>query len=77
MAHDKKISNLTSHKDYDPLLGPEEAASYLGFSPDYILRLHRRQEISSIKGSGSRCRVRFRLSELNNWIKRNEQPARP
>ena len=64
------------HAAFDPLMGVEEAAQYLAIHPETLLTKARRREIACVKASGSKARVKFRLSALNQWIRANEKPAR-
>lgn len=64
---------VSEHSSYDPLLGLEDAANYLGLPRKRLLEMSRTREIASVRRiqkSGSP--VRFRLSALNAWIKAHE-----
>lgn len=64
------------HAAFDPLMDVAEAAQYLALHPETILTKARRREIACVKASGTKARVKFRLSALNQWIRANEKPAR-
>lgn len=66
----------TDRTGFDPIMSAERSAEYLDCSKEHLLRLARRGEISSIKAPGARAHVKFRLSDLNQWVERNQQPAR-
>jgi excisionase family DNA binding protein len=64
------------HPNYDPAMVAEESARYCGCHVETLREAARRGEIAVIRGSGKHSRMKFRLSELNRWLKHQEVPAR-
>jgi excisionase family DNA binding protein len=62
-----------THKDYagavnnrEPLLKPDEAAEYLGFTPGWLAKL--RMKGSSLKHIKLGRRIRYARGDLDAWI---------
>ena len=61
---------------YEPLLTVAEAAEYVCRCRETIRRAVRARELACVRGPKRASHLRFRLSDLNAWIKSHEQPAR-
>lgn len=59
----------------DPLLDINDAAAYLVIHPRELRRMVQERELAVVR-RGERGRMKFRLSELERWIKRHTIPAR-
>lgn len=59
----------------DRLLTCQQAAAYLALDPKVLRRMALRRELAVVR-RGEKGRVKFRLSELDKWIRRNTIPAR-
>ena len=70
----RKELGFTSHPNYDPLLDLRESAVYLSVSEDTMGDLARTRAIAVVRSTAN-GKMRFRLSELNRWIKAHEIKA--
>ena len=61
---------------YDPLLDVKGAAAYAHCSAETIRRAARARELATLRTGGNSSHIRVRLSALNAWLKKMEQPAR-
>jgi excisionase family DNA binding protein len=61
---------------FDPLLDLKEAAEYVGRHPSTLRRAIRTREIACVRGDSRYSHIRFRLSDLNAWVKSQVQPVR-
>ena len=59
----------------DRLLTTREVASYLGFSPETVLRRYRAGELAGIRLASNV--LRFRESEIESWLEEYSRPGRP
>lgn len=57
----------------DPLLRADDAAQYLGMTRKKLLELARTRQIGSVRECAKRgSTVRFRLSQLQQWVEGHE-----
>lgn len=62
-------SRLGQDRREEPLITAAEVAALVGVSPSTVLDWHQAGEIPSFKfGHGNRAPVRFRRSEILDWI---------
>lgn len=62
-----------NHPAYDPLLTVKPSAEYLGMSTEALLQKARKREIACVRDSSKKgSPVKFRLSALNDWIRKHE-----
>jgi hypothetical protein len=58
---------------FDPLLCSVEAAKYLQMAQETLMRMVRSREIACVRNSSKKgSPAKFRLSVLNQWIRRHE-----
>lgn len=59
---------------YDPILNIHEASAYTGRHPQTLRKAVRERALSCCR-LGALGKLRFRLSHLNAWLRRQECPA--
>ena len=73
--HKKKDTAITDAPGYDPRFDVKGAAKYANRSDETIRRAVRGKELACERPS-ARGHIRIKLSALNAWLKRMEEPAR-
>lgn len=66
-------SAATNNPGFDPLMSLAESAAYLGVATKTLAKMAREREIGCVRRNvkpGSP--VRFRLSDLNKWVRAHE-----